>query len=173
MMSSDIKVHNLSTQRQIGIIGTSARVVLGSVFVAIGMVGGKVILNHGHWQTGFNLLSVALGLVVLPAVPVLWQWLRSRSTPTRFEATGPLAAMINIALLFALVLTPWYAPSLSFTSGAALIFYGASMLLAAMRGYGGCEVLAVSNWLLRRDDQVGCLVLSPIDHLERTLGANR
>lgn len=31
----------------------------------------------------------------------------------------------------------------------------------------GCEVLAVSNWLLSRDDQVGCTVFSPIDHLER------
>jgi hypothetical protein len=29
------------------------------------------------------------------------------------------------------------------------------MLLAAARGYAGCEVLAVSNWLLHRDDQVG------------------
>jgi hypothetical protein len=73
-------------------------------------------------------------------------------------------------IFFALVLTPAYAPPLSFTSDAALVFYGASMLLAAMRGYGGCEVLAVSNWLLHRDDQVGCMVLSPIDHLERGLG---
>ena len=53
------------------------------------------------------------------------------------------------------------------TSDAALIFYGASMLLAAARGYAGCEVLAVSNWLLRRDDQVGCVVFWPVDHLER------
>lgn len=36
----------------------------------------------------------------------------------------------------------------------------------AVRGYGGCERLAVGNWLLRRDDQVGCLLLSPIDLLE-------
>jgi hypothetical protein len=56
---------------------------------------------------------------------------------------------------------------LSFTSDATLIFYGASMLLAAARGYGGCEVLAVSNWVLRRDDQVGCLVFSPLDYMGR------
>jgi len=48
-----------------------------------------------------------------------------------------------------------------------MIFYCASMLLAAARGYGGCEVLAVSNWLLRRDDQIGCLVFAPVDALER------
>jgi hypothetical protein len=50
------------------------------------------------------------------------------------------------------------------TSDATLIFYGASMLLAALRGYASCEVLAVSNWLLRRDDQVGCAVFWPIDY---------
>ena len=55
-------------------------------------------------------------------------------------------------------------------TGAAFLSYGASLLLAAVHGYAGCEVLAVSNWLLRRDDQVGCLVLSPIDQLERGLG---
>lgn len=64
-------------------------------------------------------------------------------------------------------LTPDYAPALSPTSDAALLFYGVSMLLAALRGYAGCEVLAMSNWLLRRDDQIGCLLFGPVDHLER------
>jgi len=27
-------------------------------------------------------------------------------------------------------------------------------------------VLAVSNWLLRRDDQVGCVLFAPVDQLE-------
>jgi hypothetical protein len=69
-------------------------------------------------------------------------------------------------VFLALVLTPWYVPPLAFTSAAALVFYGASMLLAALRGYSACEVLAVSNWILGRDDQIGCLVLSPIDAAE-------
>jgi len=47
------------------------------------------------------------------------------------------------------------------------VFYGTSMLLAAARGYAGCEVLAVSNWLLRRDDQIGCVVFGPVDGAER------
>jgi len=38
-----------------------------------------------------------------------------------------------------------------------------------VRGNGGCEVLAVSNWLLGRDDQVGCLIFSPLDALEARL----
>ena len=34
-------------------------------------------------------------------------------------------------------------------------------------GNAGCEVLAVSSWLLGRDDQIGCLLFWPIDHAER------
>jgi len=67
----------------------------------------------------------------------------------------------------ALYLTPFYAPAFAVTSAAALIFYGSSMLLAALRGYAGCEVTAVSNWALRRDDQVGCVLFGPVDNLER------
>ena len=170
MPTADIIRPGASGRRQIGAIGTSARVVLGLLFLAFGLVGARVVVSHGQLQTGFSPLSVALGLIVLPAVVLGWQWLRGRITATRFQATGPLATTLNMLILFALVLTPWYAPPLSFTSGAAFLFYGASMLLAAVRGYAGCEVLAVSNWLLRRDDQVGCMVLSPIDHLERGLG---
>jgi hypothetical protein len=92
-------------RRQIGAIGTTARVVLGLFLLLFGVVGGKVSVIHGQVRFGFEPLAVLL--------------------------------------------------------------YGASMLLAAVRGYGGCEVLAVSNWVLRRNDQVGCLVLAPVDHLER------
>jgi hypothetical protein len=55
--------------------------------------------------------------------------------------------------------TPW-------TSHPTFVFLGASMLLAAWRGYAGCETLAISNWLLRRDDQVGCILFTPLDKLE-------
>ena len=171
MAETDVNRPETSRRRQIGTIGTTARVVVGLLLLAYGLLGGRLTVVNGQVRTGFSPLSVALGLVALPAVLLAWQWLRGRRAPTRLQATGPLATMLNMLVFFALVLTPWYAPPLSFTSGAALVFYGASMLLAAVRGYGGCEVLAVSNWLLRRDDQVGCLVLSPIDHMERGLGS--
>jgi hypothetical protein len=54
-------------------------------------------------------------------------------------------------------------------SDAVLIFYGISMLIAAIWGYAGCESLAISNWILKRDDQLGCLFFSPIDFAERKL----
>jgi hypothetical protein len=87
------------------------------------------------------------------------QWLRARRTPTRLEATGPVGHAVNLAVFLVLYL-------LEPTSDAALSFYGASMWLAALRGDTGCEVLAVSNWLLHRDDQVGCALFWPVDQLE-------
>ena len=156
-------------RREIGSIGTIVRVILGLGLLAYGLSGGKVVVSHGQLQLGFELPGVILGVLAFPAVLLIWQWLHARRDPTRFEATGAVGTAINMAVFFALFLTPWYLPRLSFTSDAASIFYGASMLLAALRGYGGCEVLAISNWVLRRDDQVGCLVLGPVDLAERRL----
>ena len=154
-------------RREIGVIGTAARVVLGLAFLVLGVTGGRISVMHGQVGIAFEPISVVVGLVGFPAVVLALQWLRARVAPTRLEATGPGSTALNMFVLAALLLTPWYAPPLAFTSVAALVFYGASMLLAALRGYSGCEVTAISNWILGRDDQVGCLVLSPVDDLER------
>jgi len=113
-------------------------------------------VTWGHLDRGFHPSAWLLGV---PALVVAGQWLRARRTPTPLQATGPVAHTLNVAVFVVLYL---WEP----TSDAALLFYGASMWLAAARGYAGCEVLAVSNWLLRRDDQIGCAVFWPIDQLE-------
>jgi hypothetical protein len=148
-------------------------VALGLAMLADGIVNGQVTVLHGQVRTGFQPLSVILGLVAFPLVLLVWQWIRARYEPRRLEALGPTSTAINMVILFALLLTPLYAPRIAFSSGAALMFYGASMLLAAVRGYRGCEVLAFSNWLLRRDDQVGCIVLGPVDGVESGLSRTR
>jgi len=40
------------------------------------------------------------------------------------------------------------------------------MVLATLCDYAGCEMLALSNWLLRGTDQIACAVFTPIDYLE-------
>jgi hypothetical protein len=150
--ATDIHHHPATQQRKIGPIGTAARLIVGSLLL------GSVV--QGHLAGDFHLSSWALGLLGFPALLLLGQWLRARRTPRRLQATGPVAHALTLAVPLVLYL-------LEPTSDAALVFYGASMLLAALRGYAGCEVLAVSNWLLRRDDQVGCAVFWPIDQLER------
>ena len=166
MTETNVNEAEKARRRQIGTVGTVARVLIGLFMVVYGLTGGRIEVMHGNVQTGFDLLSVGIGVVVFPALLLVWQWIRARTAKGRYDATGPLATTINIAAFLALALTSLYAPPLSFTSNAAFVFYGASMLLAAARGYGGCEVLAISNWILRRDDQIGCLVLSPIDQYE-------
>ncbi len=135
----------------IGPIGTAARVA-----------AGLGLLYLGWWYYGVQWHAVALGLVGFPAILMLWQRLRLLRTSTPLRATGLVGYLLNFGIGLALFTMP-------FTDGAAALFYGTSMLLAAARGYGGCEILAVSNWLLRRDDQVGCVVFSPVDALEAQL----
>jgi Na+/proline symporter len=139
-------------QRKIRPFGTAARIIVGALLL------GSVV--QGHLTRGFHPSAWVLGLVGFPAVLVGLQWLRARRRPRRLEATGPVGHALNLAVFLVLYL-------LEPTSDAALIFYGASMWLAALWGYAGCEVLAVSNWLLHRDDQVGCALFWPADQLER------
>ncbi len=135
-------------RRAIGPGGTIARLVVGPAFIAAAFVVGE-----------FEWYSPLLGLVGFPLVLTIGQRLRTRWAPGRLQATGPLGFFLNFAIAVPFFIIP-------FTSSAAWLFYGVSMLIAALRGYAGCEVLAISNWLLRRDDQVGCVVFSPIDSAE-------
>jgi CDP-diglyceride synthetase len=146
-------------KREIGPFGTGARIILG--FILFGSVFyGQIIKGP------FRPLPWVIGLLIFPGIFIIWQYLRARRNPARLEANGPVATVLNVVILFVFYFTFIYAPSIDFMSDAVLIFYGLSMLLAALRGYGGCESLAISNWLLKRDDQLGCLVFSPIDSAE-------
>jgi hypothetical protein len=152
--------------RQIGPVGTTLRAVLGVVLlIGVGIPGGVRTL-HGRYQYRFDVISVILGAVVIPALVLAWHWWSVRGRPSPLRATGTAAATINLLVLLALFIIPQFAPRIYFISTGAAVFYGASMLLAALRGKAGCEVTAISNWILGRDDQVGCPVFTPIDSIE-------
>ncbi len=145
--------------RKIRPLGTVARIIVGVILF------GSVF--YGHIIKGpFRPLPWVVGLLIFPAIFTTWQYLRARRNPARLEANSPLATVLNIVIFFAFYFTFVYAPGIAFMSDAVLIFYGLSMLLAAARGYAGCESLAISNWLLGRDDQIGCLLFSPVDGAE-------
>jgi hypothetical protein len=158
-------------RRNIGPIGTIARVVLGLSLLGLGMLGGvlggQVVLINGQLHSHLDLLSLILGVGALPALALGLQWLWVRRAPAPFQATGSMSTSLNMLIFFALVLTPMYAPRIALVGFAALDFYGVSMLVAALWGYAGCEVLAISNWILHRDDQVGCFALGPLDAAEQ------
>lgn len=134
--------------RAIGPWGTFGRLVLGIGFLYLA------------WVVGLSWWEALLGAFAFPAILVLGQGFRLLFTSAPIRANGPLGYCLNFGIGTVLFML---APSAAFT------FYGLSLLLAAARGYAGCEILAVSNWLLRRDDQVGCVVFSPIDAVEARL----
>jgi len=145
--------------KDIGPIGAMARIALG-----LGFAGSVV---HGQLVTHIVPASWALGLIGFSALALAWHWWRIRRNPVPFHDTSLLSFAFSVALPLAFYFTWWYAPAFSVTSDAVLLFVGSSMVLAGLRGYAGCEMLALSNWLLRRSDQIACAVFTPIDYLEQ------
>jgi len=139
-------------QRRIGPLGTALRatVAAGLLYLA----GGADGLTWGvEW---YDLVG---GLVAVPALAVLLGLVARRHAAKPIRFTGPAGHALNCAAIVALVANPY-------TGGAATLFYATALLAAAWRGQPGCEITVLPNWILRRDDQVGCPVFAPIDALE-------
>ncbi len=134
----------------IGRAGVLARAGVGLLFISLAL-----FWREPEWH------DALLGLVVMPALVVGVLPLRARRSSEPLSATGPVGHALNLAVLIPLFMLPA-------TAGAAFLFYGASMLVAAARRSGGCEVTAISNTLLRRDDQVGCPLFASVDAFDRS-----
>lgn len=133
-----------TTSRQIGPVGTTARLLVGAAMLAWAVAAG------------LDVTALLLGLIAMPLVTVTGLALRGRDAPPlRFD--GPGGHLANILAFVALM---------TWQPEATLLFYGTSMLLAAWRGMGACELFAVSNALRRRDDQLGCPLFLPVDLAE-------
>lgn len=135
---------SITATREIGPVGTAARVAVG--LTAIGAAA---------W-TGPSLLEALVGLILVPLVVTLVMSLRGAEAPP-LRAHGPIWHVVNIAAGVAFF---------SVAPVSALLFYGASMLVAAWRGYGACELLAFPNLIRRRDDQLACPLFLPVDLAE-------
>src|SRR6266704_4289867 len=159
--SSDADIQATRLHRDIGPIGTAARLVVGL------LLGGLIVYGQLSSSGHLTLITWVLGLLGFPTLVLAWHVWRIRRHPARFSDTNPLSFVLSLVLPLAFYLTGWLVPPLWFSSDATLIFVGASLLLAALRGSAGCEFLALSNWLLRRHDQLACAVFTSIDSLER------
>jgi hypothetical protein len=140
----------LRGSRRIGPWGTAARVFVGSAMVAVEFV------------LGIDAFDALLGLVAFPIATSVFVLIRGRGTSS-LRLIGPEGHCVNCAIILAAFLL---APD------AALLFYGVSMLVAAVRGDGGCELFALSNLLWRRDDEIACPIFWPIDRAETRTRAN-
>lgn len=102
------------------------------------------------------MFDVFLGLVVLPAIVVFVLASRGRDA-SGLRLYGARGYAINFGLPLGLLIVALV---------PALIFYSVSMLVAAVRGYAGCEIFAIPSWFNRRDDRMACPVFSPVDRAE-------
>ena len=138
--------------RRIGPLGTALRiaVALGLLYLARGAGG---LSWHVEWY------GLAGGLVALSALTLLVGLAARRyaADPVRF--TGPAGHAMNCAAIVALLVNPY-------SGDAVSLFCAATLLVAVWRGQPGCEITVLPNWVLRRDDQVGCPVFAPFDALE-------
>jgi hypothetical protein len=158
----------VTTRREIGPVGTAARIVGGLIAIATPIA----LIGFGWWDAGIALL--ALPLIATAAAALITSAYR-RIAPqalARRDAicSGPACWLIAVMIGAAAgidALTP--------ASGevALSVWLGASMLVAAARGYGGCEVLALPNLMTGRRDQVGCILYTPIDRAEARRRAHR
>ena len=137
------------TARQIGAWGTLSRVLLSGVFIVLAL------------SQGIRLSDAPIGLVGFPAAVSVAMALRGkRASPLRWYGLAG----------YGLTFLVWGA-AYSLAPVPTLLFGSAAQLLAAARGYAGCELLAVSNWLRRRDDQIACPVHSIVDAAESRASA--
>jgi hypothetical protein len=140
--------------RRIGPIGTTVRALLGVALLVLAVL------------LGIEPLDLGLGLVVFPGVTVALGLLAQRllGHPLRFTGLGGI--LVNCAVIVVLFAVPY-------TTVAAALFYGVSLLVAAWRGAPHCEATILSNLILRHDDQIGCPTMTPLDAWEARLQSSR
>ena len=138
--------------RRLGPVGRALRVVVGLGLLYL--AGGADGLS---WSVQWY--DPAVGLVALPALTVLLALAAHRYAAAPLRFTGLAGHALNCVVIVALLLN-------SYSGDGVAWFYAATLLVAAWRGQPGCEVTVLSNWIVRRDDQVGCPLFAPIDAAE-------
>jgi hypothetical protein len=149
----------MEQHRQIGPIGTAIRLPVGLFLLYIGFVDGPPLADGFEW--GLRWYDVVVGAVALPAIMLGLGLVARRYAPEGIRFMGVTGTLLNGAVLVALA-NPY-------TGGGAALFYGAMILIAATRGQAGCEGTVLSNWVLHRNDQIGCPAFTPIDVAEERL----
>ena len=147
-------------ERSIGPIGTATRLAVGLFALYLAFVDGPPFADEFEW--GLRWYDAVLGVLVLPALSIGFGLVARRRAPQGVRFTGEAGMVLNCLVIVILLANPY-------SAGGALLFYGAMMLIAAARGQAGCEGTVLSNWILHRDDQVGCPVFSPVDAAERRI----
>ena len=144
-----------ATSNRIGPWGTVTRAVAGA-----GSVAWALAVPHHHPLldlplAGSRSWGSLAGIVLLPGLVTLVVALRGRSAPPLPLGHGAACLVTAGVVLLA-----------QFFPVAVLTWIGATLLLLAILRRAGCEVLAMPNLLLRRQDYLVCLPFSAVDAWE-------
>ena len=146
--------------REIGPIGAASRVVGGLIAIAVPIA----LSGIGWWDVAAALIALPVITLALSALVTAGYRRYAPASLARRHSicSGPgcvlVAAVIGVAIALTIA-TP-------VNEVAIWSFFGVSMLVAALRGYAGCEVLAIPNAITGRRDQIGCVLYTPIDVAE-------
>lgn len=151
----------LGARRDIGPVGTAARVVVGLIVAALPIALG----GFGWWDAGAALVALPL---IATAASALITAAYGRLAPDAFPRRHAICSGPACWLLAAVIGAAAGIDALTPAGGevALFVWLGVSMLVAAARGYGGCEVLAIPNLVTGGRDQIGCILYTPIDRAE-------
>ena len=136
----------LSHDRAIGPIGTASRAVLGTAMIIL-----AVAVDGMGWS------DVVAVLTALPASAITAAALARAAGPAVATA-AVITAVTGLGTLLTFV-SPVDRP-------AIVAYVGLSMLLAAIRGDAGCELLSLPNRIFRRRTSSACPLFTPIDAAE-------
>ncbi len=119
-------------------------------------------LHEGSWSGRFFFGGVVFGLAVLYTLIHL---AIGRVAPRLHPWAGAFLAVAPVVGVF----------SLGGTYAAGAVGYiGLSLLVQALRGDPGCEVMALPGLMLRRTTHLVCILFTPLDWIEGKLrGARR
>ncbi len=119
-------------------------------------------LQHAEWLVPGLLVAVAIPLLQTLGIFIS----ESLAKRTSALSTSQIRFWTRVYFIGVLVaISLWRGLDAAF--GPLLVFYGLAMLLAGLFRYGGCEVMAIPNLILRRNYIAFCLLFSPVDRLEQ------
>jgi hypothetical protein len=148
-------------RREIGPIGTAARTVGGLVAIALPIALGGL----GWWEAGAAFVALPLLATAASAfITAAYARLAPEALARRHAICSGPACWLFGAMIGATGATDALTP----VNGeiALWVWLGVSMLVAAGRGYGGCEAFALPNLITGRRDRIGCILYTPIDNAE-------
>jgi hypothetical protein len=151
--------------RAIGPIGTVARLVVGLVAIGVPIA----VSGLSWWDVGEALVALPVVTAALAAaVTTGYERLAPDALRRRHRICSGPACVLGGAVVVSAIALSAATPA---SEVAIWSFFGTSMIVAALSGYAGCEILAIPNAITGRRDRIGCVLFTPIDSAEtRSIG---